>query len=213
MSLFSALEAHSLEVGIFSIFLAYRYVSAYRVWSKLHGFPTVGHDGVFLSYKFDMEDGQGKDRRDRPQTHISSPPPLRNEVETVLKKEEWTKAAMVPLRLMESFLKESQRRKGTPLLAMGRETLKDFRFSDHTVVPAGTLIQAAMYETHHNEEMYPDPNDFVPSRFADMRAKEGESMKYQMVTPITEWLFFGTGKHAWYVLLVEFAPIADGSRL
>ncbi|KAL0068148.1 hypothetical protein AAF712_004808 [Marasmius tenuissimus] len=128
-------------------------------------------------------------------THLIAPP-LRNEVETVLKKEGWTKAAMVQLRLMDSLLKESQRHKGTPLLPMGRETLKDFRFSDHTVVPAGTLIQAAMYETHHNEEMYPDLNDFVPSRFADMRAKEGESMKYQMVTPITEWLFFGTGKHA-----------------
>ncbi|KAK1228836.1 hypothetical protein PQX77_008103 [Marasmius sp. AFHP31] len=46
----SVLAAHSLEVGILVIFLAYRYVSAYRVWSRLHGIPTVGHDGVFLSY-------------------------------------------------------------------------------------------------------------------------------------------------------------------
>ncbi|KAL0068149.1 hypothetical protein AAF712_004809 [Marasmius tenuissimus] len=127
-------------------------------------------------------------------THLIAP--LRNEVETVIKKEGWTKTAMVQLRLMDSFLKESQRREGTSPLGMGRETLKDFRFSDGTVVPAGIMIEATIYETHHDEETYPDPNDFIPSRFADMRAKEGEGMKHQMVTPTREWVLFGTGKHA-----------------
>ncbi|KAK1228837.1 hypothetical protein PQX77_008104 [Marasmius sp. AFHP31] len=127
-------------------------------------------------------------------THFIAP--LRNEVETVIKKEGWTKAAMVQLRLLDSFLKESQRREGTSPLGMGRETLKDFRFSDGTVVPAGVRIEATTYEIHRNEELYPNPNDFVPSRFADMRAKEGDSMKHQMVTPTLEWVLFGTGKHA-----------------
>ena len=48
--------------------------------------------------------------------HLVSNPhvvePLRNEVETVIAKEGWSKAAMVQLRLMDSFLKESQRHVG-----------------------------------------------------------------------------------------------------
>ncbi|KAK1234747.1 hypothetical protein PQX77_002041 [Marasmius sp. AFHP31] len=127
-------------------------------------------------------------------THLIAP--LRNEVETVIKKEGWTKTAMVQLRLLDSFLKESQRREGTFIVGMGRETLKDFHFSDGTVVPAGIVIEAALYETHHNEETYSDPHNFIPSRFSDMRAREGEGMKHQMVTPTPEWVLFGVGKHA-----------------
>ncbi|KAK1215886.1 hypothetical protein PQX77_021491 [Marasmius sp. AFHP31] len=50
MGLYSLLEDHSLGIGILLISLAYRYVTAYRVWSKFQGIPTLGHDGVLLSY-------------------------------------------------------------------------------------------------------------------------------------------------------------------
>jgi len=39
--------------------------------------------------------------------------PLRKEVESVIEKEGWTKIAMVQMRLLDSFLKESARLNGT----------------------------------------------------------------------------------------------------
>ncbi|KAJ8081926.1 hypothetical protein PM082_007772 [Marasmius tenuissimus] len=121
--------------------------------------------------------------------------PLRQEVETVIKKEGWSKTAMVQLRLLDSFLRESQRHWGAAQLSVIRETLQDFRFSDGTVVPAGTKVAAAGYYTHHDEGTYPAPDDFVPSRFAEMRDRAGEGLKHQMVTPTLDWVLFGTGKH------------------
>ncbi|KAF9254471.1 cytochrome P450, partial [Marasmius fiardii PR-910] len=43
---------------------------------------------------------------------------------------------------------------------------------------------------------YPSPDSFNPTRFYDMRAQEGESVKHQFVTPTPDWVVFGSGKHA-----------------
>ncbi|KAL0567792.1 hypothetical protein V5O48_014202 [Marasmius crinis-equi] len=131
--------------------------------------------------------------------HLAANPhliePLREEVETVVEKEGWSKAAMVRLRLVDSFLKESQRHSaGT--VSVQREALKDFRLSDGTLIPAGTKVAAANSFTHRHEEIYPDPDGFVASRFSEMRDRKGESIKHQLVTPTLDWLNFGIGKHS-----------------
>ncbi|KAK7047214.1 hypothetical protein VNI00_006880 [Paramarasmius palmivorus] len=136
--------------------------------------------------------------------------PLRREVEMVVGQEGWTKGAMVKLRLMDSFLKESQRPNGgsstfkhvstiptltlKPVAMINRKAKKDFKFSDGTIVPAGTHISVATEFTHCNEATYPDPNGFNATRFSDLRDKEGEGLKHQMVTPTPDWLSFGTGE-------------------
>ncbi|KAL0568867.1 hypothetical protein V5O48_013108 [Marasmius crinis-equi] len=133
--------------------------------------------------------------------HLAANPelvePLRREVETAVEKDGWTKSAVLQLRLVDSFLKESQRRAGfttQSLVSMPRIALKDIKFSDGTVIPAGTKIGAASHYTHTHEEIYPTPNEFVPFRFADGTgsAKRPE----QMVTLHLDWLLFGGGKHA-----------------
>ncbi|KAF9269386.1 cytochrome P450 [Marasmius fiardii PR-910] len=132
--------------------------------------------------------------------HLAANPhvtePLRNEVEAVIAKEGWSKAAMVQLRLMDSFLKESQRHVGAGAVGLKRVTVKDFTFSDGTVVPANTLIGAASYATLHNPAVYTSPKDFNATRFSDLRTRDGEGIKHQMVTPTNEWVVFGIGKHA-----------------
>ncbi|KAL0578516.1 hypothetical protein V5O48_003459 [Marasmius crinis-equi] len=133
--------------------------------------------------------------------HLAANPqivePLREEVRTTVEREgEWSKLAMVQMRLLDSFMKESQRRVGVSPTGMNRKTRKDYRFSSGVVIPAGTTVGVAAYHLHHSEEAYPAPYSFIPRRFADLRDKEGEAIKHHMVTPTTNWVTFGAGKHA-----------------
>lgn len=82
---------------------------------------------------------------------------------------------------------------------MTRKAVKDFRFSDGTVIPAGGFVSAASMTIHHDNEYYSDPEVFDPWRFADLREEEGEGLKHQMVSTSLEYIPFGHGKHAWYV--------------
>ncbi|KAF5374236.1 hypothetical protein D9758_004728 [Tetrapyrgos nigripes] len=124
---------------------------------------------------------------------------LREEVEASLNEHGWSKLAMGQLRRMDSFMKECVRSAGGHALSIDREVLKDFTFSDGTTIPAGSRVAIASFALHHDERYYEDPYEFKPFRFADMRAQEGESIKHQMITPNPEYMFFGAGRHAWWV--------------
>ncbi|KAG7092019.1 hypothetical protein E1B28_008402 [Marasmius oreades] len=132
--------------------------------------------------------------------HLAANPqlaqPLRDELEAVTGKEGWSKVAMVQLKLMDSFLKESQRHIGAGAIGVVRITQKDFRFSDGTIVPAGLRVGIPTYQVHHQKDVYTSPESFIPTRFFDLRAQEGESVKHQFVTPTPDWVVFGSGKHA-----------------
>lgn len=78
---------------------------------------------------------------------------------------------MVQMRKLDSFMKESQRLSGLgsctfndwrscfrilfltsrTIVVMNRMALKDFTFSNGTVVPAGTIVGVASYGMHHDE--------------------------------------------------------------
>ncbi|KAF5365279.1 hypothetical protein D9758_005352 [Tetrapyrgos nigripes] len=121
---------------------------------------------------------------------------LREEVEAAINEYGWSKLAMAQLRRTDSFMKECVRSAGS---STDREVLKDFTFSDGTTIPAGSRVAIASFALHHDERYYEDPYEFRPFRFADMRAQEGESIKHQMITPNPEYMFFGAGRHAWWV--------------
>ncbi|KAK0448923.1 cytochrome P450 [Desarmillaria tabescens] len=120
---------------------------------------------------------------------------LRDEVETTIVGEGWTKAAMGKMNKLDSFVKEAQRLYGgIGAFSMLRLVKKDFIFSDGTVVPAGNQIAVAAYPTHMDEENYEDPLEFKPWRFSDKRTKEGEDIRHQMVTTSIDYLLFGNGR-------------------
>ncbi|THV05793.1 cytochrome P450 [Dendrothele bispora CBS 962.96] len=121
---------------------------------------------------------------------------LRKEVGECIEELGWTKAAMGKMRKLDSFLKETQRVSGTAAAAMTRKVLRPFTFSNGTSVPAGTLISTASYSLHHDEEYYKNPMEMDPFRFSNMRVNEGEGIKHQMVTPSSDFVLFGAGKHA-----------------
>ncbi|KAF9261891.1 cytochrome P450 [Marasmius fiardii PR-910] len=133
--------------------------------------------------------------------HLAANPqiigPLREEIKFTVEREGgWSKLAMVQMRLLDSFMKESQRRIGVPPVGITRIALKDYRFSNGVVIPAGTKVGVPSYHIHHDEATYPSPLEFNPTRFSELREKEGEGIKHHMVTPTSDYLTFGAGKHA-----------------
>ncbi|KAJ7185756.1 cytochrome P450 [Mycena filopes] len=129
-------------------------------------------------------------------SHLEYVEPLREEIESVVRSEGWTKAAMGKMVKLDSFLKESSRFVPGGAVSMLRQMVQDFTFSDGTTVPAGTLVGIAVLEEHHNEANCANASTFDPFRYARMREQAGEGIKHQMVTPSFDFLTFGLGRHA-----------------
>jgi hypothetical protein len=143
--------------------------------------------------------------------------PLREEVEVIVNEQGWTKASIFNMRKLDSFFREAQRLAGfspseehsalknasfklTLAVGLERKAMKDFRFSDGTLIPKGTFVAAIAGPVNVDEEIYEDPLTFKPFRFAE--AREGaddtrEAVKNQLVTTSPQHLLFGLGRHAW----------------
>ena len=83
---------------------------------------------------------------------------------------------------------------------MERKALKDFTFSDGTVIPKGTHVGVNALPVHMDEKIYEDPSTFKPFRFAETPEgadDEKGAIKNQMVTTSPQYFFFGHGRHAW----------------
>ena len=83
---------------------------------------------------------------------------------------------------------------------MQRKAMKDFTFSDGTLIPKGTMLAATIAPVNMDEEIYEDPLTFKPFRFAEARKEADDARdaaKNQMVTTSPQHLQFGHGKHAW----------------
>ncbi|KAF9067171.1 cytochrome P450, partial [Rhodocollybia butyracea] len=121
--------------------------------------------------------------------------PLREETRAAVEEFGWTKAAMGKMVKLDSFLKETQRLSGISASTLNRMVLRDFTFSDGTVVPAGTIIGVATHAFHRDEAHYEDPETFKPFRFSDMREQKGEALKHQMAAVDPSYVLFGGGRN------------------
>ncbi|KAF8844224.1 cytochrome P450, partial [Paxillus ammoniavirescens] len=122
--------------------------------------------------------------------------PLREEVESIVGTHGWSKEALVKMRKIDSFLKESQRMEGVGVVGITRKAMKDFTFSDGTVLPKGTIVTIASEATHLDNEIYENAKIFDPLRFANMRDEDGEGTKHSFASTTTEYLLFGHGRQA-----------------
>ncbi|KAF7360228.1 Cytochrome P450 [Mycena venus] len=122
--------------------------------------------------------------------------PLREEIKSVIQSEGWTKTAMGKMVKLDSFLKESSRFVPGGAVGVMRQVIKDFTFSDGTMVPTGTLIAIPVLAEHYDEANYVHGDQFDPFRFSRMREQAGEGIKHQMITPSPDFLSFGVGRHA-----------------
>ncbi|KAF8833481.1 cytochrome P450 [Paxillus ammoniavirescens] len=122
--------------------------------------------------------------------------PLREEVESIVKKEGWSKGTLLNMRKLDSFLKECQRMESLDYVGMPRKAMKDFAFSDGTVLPQGTYVTIASQATRLDNEIYDNANIFDPFRFANMRDEDGNDAKHSFISTNPEYLAFGHGRHA-----------------
>lgn len=159
-------------------------------------------------------------------------------MERVTQGEGITKQALIDMRLLDSFVKESIRFHGiissefieffeldepsvyTRTVSAIRLALKDYSLSDGTFFPAGTHIAASTFSIHHDENIYLRSDEFIPFRFANEGSNDNK--KLSASTTSIEYLPFGFGKQSWYVYLqwsfvlllhVDMLPSSPGRYL
>ncbi|CDO73436.1 hypothetical protein BN946_scf185013.g71 [Trametes cinnabarina] len=132
--------------------------------------------------------------------HIAEHPeylqPLREEIESIVNEEGWTKTGLGKMWKLDSFLRESQRHNGINIISLSRKAMQDVTLSDGTLIPRGALVVAASTPLHLDNNIYPDAEAFDPFRFAREREREGQSSKHQYVNTSVDYIAFGHGKHA-----------------
>ncbi|KAH0587050.1 hypothetical protein H2248_005870 [Termitomyces sp. 'cryptogamus'] len=96
--------------------------------------------------------------------------PLRDEVEELVTRQGWTKAALRDMIKIDSFIRKSERFNGLSSLIMTRKVMnpKGFTFSNGVHLPIDSIVSVANYATHHNEVHYPDANTFDGFRFSSI---------------------------------------------
>ncbi|KAI0544219.1 cytochrome P450 [Xylaria curta] len=119
---------------------------------------------------------------------------LRDEIIEVVGREGWAKTTLYQLRLMDSFLKESQRATPLSFMSMNRYVEKPLTLSDGTTLPKGSRI--AVMGDWANPAIYPEPEKFDAARFLKKRQVPGQENSWQFVTTSASNLGFGHGEHA-----------------
>ncbi|EJD49256.1 cytochrome P450 [Auricularia subglabra TFB-10046 SS5] len=131
--------------------------------------------------------------------------PIRREAQAVLAEHGWTKTGIDHLHMLDSFLRESQRVHGIGAVAMDRKAMRDFTFSDGSVIKKGQVVTAAARDIHHDPAVYSNPERFDGFRFysrdssdvADFGGGDGDpASATRMTSTSVNFLAFGSGRHA-----------------
>lgn len=89
-------------------------------------------------------------------------------------------------------------------MALNRKAVKQYTFSNGVTVPSGTHLVVLISQLHKDESVYPNANTFEGLRFYNLREQNGDQAKYYCANTNTDFLIFGHGQHAWYVILVKW---------
>lgn len=139
--------------------------------------------------------------------------PLREEMENVLRVEGWKKSALYNMKLLDSAIKEAQRKKPNGL-RMSSPTIHQIYIADkyiivsmrrfamkNVVLDGGITIRkgervSVDASNMLNPEIHQDPEKYDIYRFLRMREEPGNANKAQLVTTSPNHLSFGHGMHA-----------------
>ena len=145
---------------------------------------------------------------------------MRNEVvsEIAAEKGVWTKVALIRMVSLDSCLRESMRLWGF----VSRGILKEVIANDGITLPCGihlkkgTKVGIHAYPIHHDEDLYPNANQFNAMRFCtvDEEKPAGDHLEKvagnfkkkgtSLVTTSSHFMAFSHGRHAWYVVSQVF---------
>ena len=122
---------------------------------------------------------------------------IREEIRRVAHEEGgWQKTSYAKLRMLDSFMKESQRFNPPSMLSYHRVMLEKHTLSDGTELPQGSHICMPVNAIQNDPEVTPDPETFDGLRYYKYRQKSGESHLHQFATTEKNLLNFGHGKYA-----------------
>lgn len=118
---------------------------------------------------------------------------LRNEIISVVSKDGWRKTTLYNLKLLDSFLKESQRfGKGHHVLM--RAATDDVVLSDGTKISKGTRLECEA--RFWDPRIYPDPERFDAYRYVEKNKHPGQAGRWNYTSVTSEFNGFGQGEHA-----------------
>lgn len=135
--------------------------------------------------------------------------PLREEIEGIVATDGWTNSALMKMVKLDSFLKESIRihpiSSGTlfsSLMAVSslRLALTPYTFSNGITIKKGTFVGVPIWPIHMDESIYENAQTFDGFRFSKLREKFKANPKFNASSTSVDYLQFGHGPHAWYVL-------------
>ncbi|KAH8888270.1 cytochrome P450 [Thozetella sp. PMI_491] len=126
--------------------------------------------------------------------------PLREEVDRELANapfEQWTRATLDKMQLLDAFCKESARTNPNGLIAWLRKTHQPVTLSTGHVIPADTLIAATNpYFNHAATPWIEDPGKFYPERWVEDRSDAYPNPDFRFGSASIDSLIFGCGRHA-----------------
>ncbi|KAL9947740.1 hypothetical protein D7B24_002461 [Verticillium nonalfalfae] len=120
---------------------------------------------------------------------------LRKEIVTVLSEKGWDKTSLYQLKLLDSFMKETQRLMPTSVRLMNRVAQQKVTLNDGTIIPKGAIL-SIIQDRLFDPEVYPEPQKFDGYRFLKLRSQPGQEAHWQLVTTSTDHTGFGHGIHA-----------------
>lgn len=136
---------------------------------------------------------------------------LRQEITQVFERHDgqWNKSAVADMPKLDSAMRESQRLNNGNFFAVVRKVIdpKGITTPSGVHLPYGTIAGAPGYTIHHDETIYPDPDEYRPFRFSDMaadlgkqagegKASTGKRSRYAWVTTSPDYTAFGHGRYA-----------------
>ncbi|KXS97072.1 hypothetical protein AC578_10785 [Pseudocercospora eumusae] len=123
-------------------------------------------------------------------------PHLREEVIEVLQKYGWQKIALTEVRLLDSFLKETQRIKPVGMVFMARKATRNITLPGGLNIPKGTDTAVSSHKMWSPDIWGDDHDQFNAWRFVERRKQPQFQNSSLLVSTCPEFTAFGHGKHA-----------------
>ncbi|KAF3015944.1 hypothetical protein E8E14_012074 [Neopestalotiopsis sp. 37M] len=121
---------------------------------------------------------------------------VRDEISNVYSKHgSWTRQSLASLRVLDSFMKESQRIHNVQYNTMQRMTLHEYVFKDGLRIPAGTPIVMPSRLLGLDPDLHANPEKFDARRWKRMR-EQGDATKFHFASLQDDMLPWGSGPHA-----------------
>ncbi|PPQ64529.1 hypothetical protein CVT26_002068 [Gymnopilus dilepis] len=139
--------------------------------------------------------------------------PMRQEIESLVRQDGWSKESIERMHRVDSFIKESMRLESVYCVTNLRKFTKSFTLSDGTHLPCGTFAAVAVEPRHMDTSTYYSPDIFDGFRFfrlheehrLDTSSSSSSSSspttdrmnpQFQLVTTSADYLAWGYGRHA-----------------